>query len=95
MHPGAITAKRPPLSPQDGWLSDGRQVLHFRPFRYSRYSQALELTTGELIPGQTPLLKCRREITREEAIMLWRQKRIGGWQVCPPLWIPPAPLSAG
>ena len=23
-------SKRPPLSPQEGWLSDGRQVLHFR-----------------------------------------------------------------
>jgi hypothetical protein len=31
MHPSAVTGKRPPLSPQEGWLSDGRQVLHFRP----------------------------------------------------------------
>jgi hypothetical protein len=38
--------KRPPLSPHEGWISDGRQVLHFNPVRYSRYSQALELTTG-------------------------------------------------
>ena len=48
--------KRPPLSPREGWISDGRQVLYFKPVRYSRYSQALELTTGELIPGQAPLL---------------------------------------
>ena len=61
MHPSAVTGKRPPLSPRDGWLSDGRQVLHFNPVRYSRYSQALELTSGELIPGQAPLLKCRKE----------------------------------
>jgi hypothetical protein len=27
-------------------------VLHFRPVRYERFSQALELTSGELIPGQ-------------------------------------------
>ena len=47
---------RPPLSPQEGWISDGPQVLHFNPVRYSRYCQALELTTGELIPGQAPLL---------------------------------------
>jgi hypothetical protein len=33
-------------------------VLHFNTVRYSRYSQALELTSGELIPGQAPLLKC-------------------------------------
>ena len=87
--------QRPPLSPQEGWLSDGRQVLHFRPVRYSRFSQALELTTGELIPGQAPLLKCRREITREEAIKLWAEKREQGWQPCEPQWPPPAPLSLG
>jgi len=89
MPPSAITGKLPPLSPKDGWLSDGRQVLHFRPVRYSRYSQALELSTGELIPGQPPLLKCRREITREEAIRPWAQKPKVGWQVCPPQWTPP------
>ena len=63
MHPSAVTGKRPPLSPQEGWLSDGRQVLHFNQVRYSRYSQALELTTGVLIAGQAPLLKCRKEIS--------------------------------
>lgn len=92
MHPSARN-QRPPLSPQEGWLSSGGQVLHFRPVRYERFSQALELTAGELIPGQVPLLKCRKEITREEAIQLWRQKRKEGWQPCPPLWLPPAPLS--
>jgi len=86
---------RPPLSPQDGWLSDGRQVLHFNPVRYSRYSQALELTTGELIPGQAPLLKSRKEITRVEAIRLWAEKRKAGWQTCPPQWTPPPPLRTG
>ena len=92
MHPSAVTGKRPPLSPQEGWISDGRQVLHFNPVRYSRYSQALELTTGELIPGQAPLLKCRKEISREEAIKLWAEKRKAGWQVCPPQWTPPSAL---
>ena len=62
--------KRPPLSSREGWLSDGRQVLHFNPVRYSPYSQALELTAGELIPGQVPLLRYRKEIRREEAIKL-------------------------
>jgi hypothetical protein len=38
MHVGDRT--RPPLSPQEGWLSDGRQVLHFRPRRYDRWSQS-------------------------------------------------------
>jgi hypothetical protein len=89
MHPSAVTGKRPPLSPQDGWLSNGRQVLHFQPLHYSRFSQALELTSGELIPGQPPLLKCRKEISRVEAIKLWAQKRKDGWQPCEPQWTPP------
>jgi hypothetical protein len=46
MHVG--DRKRPPLSPQEGWLSDGRQVLHFRPRRYDRWSQSLEVTFGEV-----------------------------------------------
>lgn len=73
----------PPPSPHECWLSNGRQVLHFRPVRYSRFSQSLVLTTGELIPGQPPLLKCRREITREEAIKLGAEKRKEGWQSPP------------
>ena len=48
MHVG--DKKRPPLSPQDGWVSDGRQVLHFQPLRYNRWSQALgELTREQAI----------------------------------------------
>jgi hypothetical protein len=69
-------------------------VLHFNPVRYSRYSQALELTSGELIPGQAPLLKCRKEITREEAIKLWAQKRKEGWQPCEPQWTPPPVMKS-
>ena len=86
---------RPPLSPQEGWLSDGRQVLHFRPVRYSRWSQALEVTLGEVMPsGQPPLLKRRRELSREQAIRLWCQKRQQGWHPCPPQWSPPAPVRS-
>ncbi|MCP9915321.1 hypothetical protein [Cyanobium sp. ATX 6F1] len=29
-------SKGPPLSPKEGWLSDGRQVLRFRPTRWER-----------------------------------------------------------
>jgi hypothetical protein len=82
---------RPPLSPQERWLSDGRQVLHFRPLNYSRWSQALEVTVGELMPdGQPPLLKRRKELTREAAIKLWSQRRQDGWTPCPPQWQAPA-----
>jgi hypothetical protein len=86
---------RPPLSPQEGWLSDGRRVLHFRPLRYNRWSQSLDVTYGELIAGEAPLLKRREELTREQAIKLWAQKREQGWQPCEPQWPPPAPLSPG
>jgi hypothetical protein len=88
VHPSATNQRRP-LSPQDGWLSNGRKVLHFRPVRYARYSQVLELSSGELIPGQAPLLKRRKEITREKAIQLWRQKRKERWQHCERRWSPP------
>ena len=69
---------RPPLSPQEGWLSDGRQVLRFTPTRWDRWdrrAQELEITSGELLPDQAvPFLKNRREISREEAIRLWATK---------------------
>ena len=81
---------RPPLSPKEGWISDGRQVLHFRPLRYDRLSQALEVTLGEVMPsGELPLLKRRKQLTREQAIKLWTQKRQQGWQVCGSQWSPP------
>jgi hypothetical protein len=93
MHAG--DKKRPPLSPREGWISDGRQVLHFLPLRYDRWSQALEVTLGEWIPGEpVPLLKRRRELTREQALRLWAQKRQQGWRVCLPQWTPPRPLRA-
>ncbi|MFZ0406566.1 MAG: DUF1651 domain-containing protein [Cyanobium sp.] len=89
------TRNRPPLSPKEAWLSDGCQVLHFRPSRWDRWSQQLEVTVGELRPDQpVPLLKRRLELTREEALKLWGQKRQQAWQPCAPQWQPPpAPPS--
>ena len=49
--------KLPPLSPKEGWISDGRQVLHFQPCRYDRWSQSLEVTSGEVMPGREPPLQ--------------------------------------
>ena len=81
---------RPPLSPKEGWIGDGRHVVHFRPGRWDQWCQRLEVTCGELIPGQpVPLLKHRREMGREEAIQLWRILRQQGWLPCPPQWRPP------
>ena len=82
--------KRPPLSPQEGWISDGRHVLHFRPTRWDRWSQRLEVTVGELLPDQpVPLLKKRLELSREQALKLWSEKRKLGWQSTTPQWQPP------
>jgi len=88
MHVG--DRKRPPLSPKEAWISDGRQVLHFRPTRWDRWCQQLEITVGELLPDQpVPLLKKRLEISREEALKLWAEKRKEGWQTTEPQWQPP------
>ena len=81
---------RVPLSPKEAWISDGRQVLHFRPTVWDRISQRLEITSGELLPDQpVPLLKRRMELNREEALRLWEEKRQQGWESCPPQWTPP------
>ena len=65
----------PPLTPREGWLSDGRQVLRFRPTRWQRTYQRLKITTGEVLPDQEILLlKSRRELSRIQAVKLWREK---------------------
>jgi hypothetical protein len=54
----------------------------------------LEVTFGEVMTGgEPPLLKKRRELTREQAIKLWTQKRHKGWQSCAPQWVPPATVA--
>ena len=86
------TRNWPPLSPRESWISDGRQVLHFRPSRWDRWAQRLEVTVGELLPDQpVPLLKRRLELSREEALKLWAQKRRQGWQATTPLRHPSQP----
>ncbi|MCP9911043.1 DUF1651 domain-containing protein [Cyanobium sp. BA20m-p-22] len=78
-------------SPRGGLLNPGSVLVKraFEPLRYDRWSQALEVTFGEVMPsGEPPLLKHRRELMRNEAIKLWAQKRRAGWQVCSPQWTP-------
>jgi hypothetical protein len=78
---------RVPLTPQEGWLSDGRRVLRFRPTRWDRHIQRLEITSGELLPCEpVPLLKNRREISRDEALKLWTARRQEGWRTTQPQW---------
>ena len=44
---------------------------------------------GELLPDQpVPLLKRRLELSREEAIKLWGEKKQQGWQITAPQWHP-------
>ena len=81
------SAQRPPLSPREAWLSDGRHVLHFRPTRWDRWAQELKVVTGELLPDQpVPLLKRRLEMCREQAIRLWKERQRQGWRTCDPCW---------
>jgi len=83
----AAASRRPPLTPKEGWLIHGRQVLRFRPTRWERTYQRLEITIGELLPDQEfPLLKSRRELSRAEALKLWSEKRKAGWSPCIPQW---------
>lgn len=77
----------PLLTPKEGWLSDGRQVLRFRPIRWERQVQRLEIASGELLLDQEiPLLKSPRELSRAEALKLWEEKRKAGWAPCSPQW---------
>ena len=81
-----------PTCPEEGWLSDGRRVLHFKPVIWDRWQQELEVTHGEWLADQeTPLLKRRQRLSREQAVELWRQRRAEGWASCTPQWQPPQP----
>jgi hypothetical protein len=74
-------SNRTPLAPKEAWISDGRRVLHFRPSRWDRWNQKLEVTVGELLPNQpVPLLKRRLQLRREGALKLWADKRQQDWQ---------------
>ena len=71
-------------------------MLHFRPSRWDRWSQQLEVTVGELLPNQpVTLLKRRLELSREEALKLWSEKRKEGWQIAAPPWDPPQIPATG
>ncbi len=89
---GQGNRQRIPSSPAEAWLSDGRQVLHFKPVILSRWQQELEVTSGEWLSDQSaPLLKRRQRLSREKAVELWRQRRAEGWKPCAPQWQPPQP----
>jgi hypothetical protein len=78
-------------NPAEAWLSDGRQMLHFKPVILRRSQQELEVASGEWLSDQTaaPLLKRRQRFSREKAVELWRHRRSEGWTPCAPQWQPP------
>jgi hypothetical protein len=66
------------------------RVLHFRPLIWDRWTQALEVTSGQLLPDQeVPLLQRRTRLSRVQAIRLWKHRRAEGWTPCAPQWNPP------
>ncbi len=82
--------QRIPSAPAEGWLSDGRQVLHFKPVIWDRWQQELEITSGQVMPdGAPPLLQRRSRLSREQAVALWKGRRAEGWRPCTPQWTPP------
>jgi hypothetical protein len=49
-----------------------------------------------LLPDQpVPLLKRRLELSREEALKLWAEKKQQGWQITAPQWHPPQLPATG
>ena len=53
-------------NPAEAWLSDGRNVLHFKPVIWRRSQQELEVTSDEWLSNQAaPLLKRRQLLSRE------------------------------
>ena len=91
MHVGKREAKVP-ACPAEGWLSDGRRVLHFQSVVWDRWQQSLEVTSGQVFPnGAPPLLQRRARLSREEAVALWKERCAEGWKRCVPQWRPPQP----
>jgi hypothetical protein len=89
---GQGTGQRISSNPAEAWLSDGLQVLHFKPVIWDRSQQELEVTSGEWLRDQAaPLLKRRQQLSRDKALELWRQRRAEGWMPCAPQWQPPQP----
>jgi hypothetical protein len=39
----------PPISPREFWISNGRQLLHVKPLRCDRWSEALEVNLGQVM----------------------------------------------
>ena len=92
LHEGLITHGEHLIRRCQGWTDDmaRQRVLHFRALIWDRWTQALEVTSGQRLPDQeVPLLQRRTRLSREQAIRLWKQRRAEGWTPCAPQWNPP------
>jgi hypothetical protein len=82
--------QRTPSAPAQGWLSDGRRVLHFKPSIWNQWQQELGITSGQVLPGEVvPLLQRRARLSREQLVVLWKERCAEGWKRCAPQWRPP------
>ena len=73
-----------------GWLRspEGKHILRFRSFPNPQayWGTFTEIIKGELIPGQHPLLKTKRVVSREEALKEWKGLLKEGWKSVEQQW---------
>ena len=74
---------------RDGWLKEPSGVWILR-FRYDWDSWEMNpkviIDKGRLIPNAIPLLKSRKRMRRNLAIVLWRDLQASGWKRINPQW---------
>ena len=74
---------------RDGWLKEpsGVWILRFR-YDWDSWEQnpKVLIDKGRLIPNAIPLLKSRKRMRRNLAIVLWRDLQASGWKRVNPQW---------
>ena len=85
--PAEISSRMLPMG-RDHWLRDaqGFWVERFREMPGQSHLPAWAVDRGQLISGQSPLLKSRRRLSIDSARELWQQRLLEGWQRCEPQW---------
>ena len=74
---------------RDGWIKERSGVWILR-FRYDWESWEEDprvfVDKGRLEPSGVPLLKARKRMRRESAILLWRNLLAADWERVKPQW---------
>ena len=74
---------------RDGWVKEANGVWILR-FRYDwdswEENPKVLIDKGRLMPNGIPLLKTRKRIRRELAIVLWKNLLASGWKHVNPKW---------